>query len=177
MGTNFYIVTKNKELVDRYFPDEDEVSESSYLPYAAFEIHIGKRSAGWKPLFESHKNAYKSISEMKEFIKKHQEDIHIYNEYNEEFTLEELQQELIDWNKDTKPTYMKHMPEGVPDEIFGGKKYLVEGTKDDYDITRPYSHVEYEALNPGGLNNKTIYDNIHYWRDEDGYEFVNRPFS
>ena len=30
---------------------------------------------------------------------------------------------------------MKHIPEGVPDEVFGGKKYLVESTKDDYDIT------------------------------------------
>ena len=71
---------------------------------------------------------------------------------------------------------MKHIPEGIPDEIFGGKKYLVESTKDDYDITIPFDHIEYEKLD--------IYR--EYWRydrepfykkDKDGYDFALREFS
>ena len=62
------MMTTNKELVHRYFPGEYEIVEEPYLGY---EIHIGKRSYGWKPLFQGHKNAYTSVSEMMQFIREH----------------------------------------------------------------------------------------------------------
>ena len=48
------MMTTNKELVHRYFPGEYEIVEEPYLGY---EINIGKRSYGWKPLFQEQKNA------------------------------------------------------------------------------------------------------------------------
>ena len=62
-------MTKSKKLVEKYFPYEYEIVDT---PYFGYEIHIGKRSGGWKPLFQEHKNAYDSVEGMKEFIKKYQ---------------------------------------------------------------------------------------------------------
>ena len=67
------MMTTDKELVNKYFNGEYEIVDDPYLGY---EIHIGKRSSGWKPLFEAHKKAYGSVSEMIEFIMNHPE-IHI----------------------------------------------------------------------------------------------------
>ena len=55
MGTNYYMIMKDKELVTKYFDNEYELTDS---PYFCYEVHIGKRSCGWKPLFEWHENAY-----------------------------------------------------------------------------------------------------------------------
>ena len=73
------MMTTDKELVKKYFNGEYEIVDDPYLGY---EIHIGKRSAGWKPLFEAHDNAYTSVSEMLDFVMNHPE-IHIFNEYGE----------------------------------------------------------------------------------------------
>ena len=175
LGTNFYMMTKNKELVETYFPCEYEIVDS---PYFGYEIHIGKRSLGWKPCFEWHEKAYKSVEEMKNFISDHSNDIEIYDEYDDIFTLEELQSELIDWSEQQRIRYMKYIPEGVPDEVFGGKTYLIESTKDDYDITIPFDHIKYDKLDP--YNEKRWRDQLRepmYIKDKDGYDFMRGRFS
>ena len=62
--------------MERYFPYEYELVDT---PYFGYEIHIGKKSYGWKPLFQEHKNAYSSVEEMKEFIRKYQKSIQCRN--------------------------------------------------------------------------------------------------
>lgn len=171
MGTNYYMMTKDKDLVEKYFPNEYEIVDT---PYFGYQIHIGKRSAGWQPLFQEHKNAYNSVSEMKEFIKSHC-SIKIFDEYGRKFTLMQLQKELIDWGKCQEVKYMKHIPEGVPDELFGGKKYLIESTKDDYDITIPFDHIEYERLDIE-RNNWRLERESYYFKDKDGYDFMKNDF-
>lgn len=172
MGTNFYMITTNKDLVETCFPDEYTLIDN---PYFGYEIHIGKRSAGWKPLFEGHKNAYDSVEAMKEFIQDHTDDIRIFDEYNREFSLEELEDELITWESQQEIRYMKFVPNGVPDEILGGKRYFVESTEDDYDITIPYDHIEYEKLDSQRWHGSFPYRS-HYWKDKDGYDFLNSEF-
>ena len=66
MSTNYYMITKDKDFVKKYFPNEYELTD---LPYFGYEVHIGKRSIGWKPLFQGHKKAYNSVSEMIDFSK------------------------------------------------------------------------------------------------------------
>ena len=44
MGTNFYMMTKSKKLVEKHFPYEYEIVDT---PYFGYEIHIGKRSCGY----------------------------------------------------------------------------------------------------------------------------------
>ena len=173
MGTNFYMITTNKKLVEKYFSSEYELIDA---PYFGYEIHIGKRSGGWKPLFEAHSNAYSSVKEMKEFIRRHKKDIRIFDEYDREFSLEELEDELITWGEKQAVKYMKYVPDGVPDKIFGFKTYLVESTEDDYDIKIPYDHMEYEKLDIYG-DNKRYRQNSRYFKDKDGYDFTTGSFS
>ena len=162
---------KDKKFVDKYFPYEYEIVDE---PYFGYEVHIGKKSMGWKPLFQNHDNAYHSVEEMKEFVKTHSTKISIYNEYNEKFTLEELEERLIDgWRKEPI-RYMKFISEGVLDEIFGGKKYLVESTIDDYDITIPYDHLEYEKFDQ--YNHYNNFPQQFYTKDKDGYDFHKGDF-
>lgn len=167
------MITKDKNFVEQYFSGEYELVDD---PYFGYEIHIGKRSMGWHPLFQCHNKAYKSVEEMKQFITNNYDLLKIYDEYGKYFTLNELQEELIDWGKNQAIRYMKYIPEGVPDEVFGGKKYLIESTADEYDITIPFDHIEYEKLDPykeRWMNNGAPY----YLKDKDGYDFTERDFS
>lgn len=91
MGTNYYMIMKDKELVTKYFDNEYEFTD---LPYFGYEVHIGKRSCGWKPLFEWHENAYKSVDDMLKFLEFHKMDIEIYDEYNEKFSIDGLEEKL-----------------------------------------------------------------------------------
>lgn len=106
MSTNFYLRTYSGEIVNRYFPDEYEITEGKpvdidgkQITPCVYEIHLGKRSWGWMPTFEQHRFAYQSIDEMMSFIENHPE-LTIIDEYNTVMTLDDLKCELIEWNKD-----------------------------------------------------------------------------
>ena len=64
-------------------------------------LHIGKCSCGWKPTF--HKtNYWSSVEEIIDFYEKNKESVSIVDEYDVELSIEELKENLIDWNKDNK---------------------------------------------------------------------------
>ena len=149
MGTNYYMMTTDKELVHTYFPYEYEIVEE---PYLCYQIHIGKRAAGWKPLFEAHEKAYNSVSEMLEFITLHPE-IHIYNEYDEPLSIMQLKEELIDWAENQEKRMIHY------DGYVG-------------EIQSPIDHVEMDHK-----GKKDPWLKIKYWHDKDGYDFADRPFS
>lgn len=105
MSTNYYLRTYNQEIVYKYFPDEYEITEGKHVVIddkqitpCVYEIHLGKRSWGWLPTFEQHRNAYQSVEEMMLFIENHPE-LTIIDEYNTVMTLDDLKCELIEWNK------------------------------------------------------------------------------
>lgn len=144
------MITTDKEFVKKYFPGEYEIVDDPCLGY---EIHIGKRSMGWKPLFEGHNNAYDSVSGLIEFLKKHQSKVKIYDEYNRWHTIGQLKEELINW-ADNQERRVIHY--------------------DDYieDIEAPIDHVEMDQR-----DNRNPWLKIHYWHDKDGYDFTDSPFS
>lgn len=179
MSTNFYMITKNKKFADTYFPGEYE----TYDENAEFkaEIHIGKRSVGWCPLFRAHKNAYTSVKELRKFLVDHAEDMEIKNEYGEVFTPKELENELLTWKEQQKKypdnNNWRYVPGGVVDEIFGGKKYLVPvNAGEPYDLESPIDHVAYAALDPNNEFRVILDKDNMYFHDEDGYNFTNRNF-
>ena len=59
------------------------------------EIHLGKRSAGWQFLWDYHDGIYfkPTLESIKEFLS--QDDMVIYNEYGEKFTLEQFINEEV----------------------------------------------------------------------------------
>ena len=144
------MMTTDKELVKKYFNGEYEIVDDPYLGY---EIHIGKRSVGWKPLFENHKHAYNSVSELLEFLKKYHNRIEIYDEYGELHTIEQLRKELIDWAAKQEKRTIHY------DNYIG-------------DIETPIDHVEMDQK-----DNRNPWLKIQYWHDKDGYDFTDRPFS
>lgn len=101
MSTNYYMLSQSKGFVEEYFPGEYELVD---VPMFGYAIHIGKRSIGWKPLFQEHKNAYKSVSELMDFIKLHAitHAIYLYDEYGTILTEKELKENLLDWKKARK---------------------------------------------------------------------------
>ena len=167
MGTNYYIYSKNREFVKEYFPDDEYsiVDEPDF----GYWIHIGKTSMGWKPIFRYHKWAYKSIREMIDFFKQHNNDITVYNEYGERVY-------------DIDPII--HYADGYPrekciwgkDNIFGG--YDVVRAPENYTgkdyIYTPFSHKEYENFT-NRYRGYTYRSNVI--TDDDGYEFLDTWFE
>ena len=149
MSTNFYMMTTDRDVAHKYFPGEYKVVEN---PYLGFEIHIGKRSMGWKPLMEAHNNAYTSVAEMLKFLHKHKDVIKIYDEYEEQYSIEQLKDELIDWGDHQKKRIINYERVGP--------------------IQAPIDHVEMSQR-----DKSCDYGFIRYWHDKDGYDFTDRPFS
>ncbi len=166
MSTNYYIMTQDKSFVKKYFSNEYEIVDEPYLGY---EIHIGKRSAGWKPLFARHNKAYNSVREMKEFIKEHENCIRIFDEYENEYNLDMLEKELIKWGVSQPIEYLKYYPEGVINPISHIRKEFLYVDAETADIKVPIDHLEYERLTTG--KNTSL-----YFRDEDGYNFMKGEF-
>lgn len=93
------IIDEIRTIVD----DEDEVRSIQWkLETAAYvgyeQIHIGKRSIGWKPSFECQEGLFRSVREMKDFYEKNDDKYEILSEYGVVLSWDELKEELLDWN-------------------------------------------------------------------------------
>ena len=150
MGTNFYLMTKNKSIAEQI--GDFELTDT---PDWGYEIHIGKRSYGWLPLFQSHRGI-KSIKDIEKWCEL--PEITIINEYDEEFTWEQLQEELIYWNGGVEGAVPKEYHEVDPTFPFN------DPNMPNY---TPVSHFAYG-------NGK--YDH-YYTRDPEGFEFTEGDFS
>lgn len=96
MSTNYYF---NIDL-DKLLKDIDNKLLRKYLlNHFDAKLHIGKRSIGWKPVFEK-TDFYSSVQEIRDFYNENKNHLAIVNEYGRQLTLEELEDELIDWNKE-----------------------------------------------------------------------------
>lgn len=110
MGTNFYCKKINKKRRKEFSDSLNELSQ--YITYnidnteldlvekvkefiesnsdLEEEIHLGKRSYGWQFLWDYHDGKYfkPNLESIKNFLS--QDDIAIYNEYGEHFTVDQL---------------------------------------------------------------------------------------
>ena len=150
MGTNFYLMTKNKSIAEKI--GDFELTDK---PDWGYEIHIGKRSCGWLPLFQSHPGI-KSVKDFEYYCT--MPDVRIYNEYYEEFTWEQLKEELIYWNGGVDGAVPRRYHEPIDPSL----PYV------DHDMPNwtPVSHFDYG-------NGKYA---SHYWKDSEGFEFTDGEF-
>jgi len=100
MGTNYYFKKKDsskimKMIEENCFYDKDYLYD---LERKLTELHIGKSSGGWRPLFQKTKY-YSSISELENFYNKNKDNLTILDEYGDEFSWDMLAIELINWNQ------------------------------------------------------------------------------
>ena len=86
MGTNYYFMSRNKELMQSCFAEKSEwgVFGEEYTivdePYLGYRCHLNKLSCGWRPLFQKHR-AFDSFRKLEAFYREHQADLEIYDEY------------------------------------------------------------------------------------------------
>lgn len=159
MGTNYYLISTDKAWVVKYFGEKfaDEWKLVD-IPFFGYAIHIGKRSDGWKPLFQTHNSAYRSVEGMLRFLRREEGKYRIYDEYNKELNIEELKAELVDWGKSQKPRKLRYV-EGM----------LMEDPEGE--LFTPVDHLDYARLDVKRAGRKQ-----HYWRDKDGYNFKDGYF-
>ena len=97
MGTNFYLKRKLKQYQKEEIKeaiDSDNYDKAEEMLQKTKEIHIGKRSGGWKFLWDAHEFKYfePNKDSLNEFLKSGQ----IVDEYNKEFTFDQF------WNEELK---------------------------------------------------------------------------
>ena len=119
MGTNFYayIPLRKRELKEKVTKaiDKDDLDEAESILVDAKEkhcIHLGKRSAGWKFLFNANNEKYYECSRkgINNFVKKNKAIIK--DEYGSTYSLEEFWEEVKSFDKGIDAIeYYKQYPE------------------------------------------------------------------
>ena len=120
MGTNFYLMTKSKELKEKYFGYNCELTDT---PFWGYQIHIAKTSAGWLPLFQKH-NCIQSVKDIEKLYFK---GFLICDEYGTSYGWEEFTKRVLQHNG------------GIKDVI---KRELKEDPWDGTKIYYPISHFD-----------------------------------
>lgn len=110
MGTNFYIRKKieeaDKKAIQELLDKDDMEGVKNYAEEHPNEIHIGKRSYGWKFLWDAHEFRYfePTKESLHEFLRAHD----IYDEYGRKYTFEQFINDIpIDEGCDLEGYYQK----------------------------------------------------------------------
>ena len=159
MGTNFYFMTKNKAVAQKYAPYSFELTDE---PYFGYEIHIAKTSCGWLPLFQGHTNGINSVQEYKKAYDTG--EFEIYDEYGNQYSWIEFDERVLKFNGG----------------IRGVKK--IEKINQDrnssfYDDALPnYGPISHISGNSQSYKYSFVEDYSDYFVDSEGYEFGKRLF-
>ena len=145
MGTNFYLLVKNKSIAEKI--GDFELTDT---PDWGYLIHIGKRSCGWLPLFQSHRGI-KSVNDIEEWCKL--PEVTILDEYDTVMTWEQLKEEFIYWNGGVAGAIPRKYHEPINPNLPYGDPYMPNWT--------PVSHFDYGN---GAFAS-------HYYKDSEGFEF------
>ena len=112
MGTNFYLVSKSKKLMRKYFAVEKEygITEEEYKivdePYLAYQVHLNKLSIGWRPLFQRHR-AIRTFKELEDFCLENKNIVGIYDEYGKKYTWKQYYDRVYSHSKHLLNGFMK----------------------------------------------------------------------
>lgn len=114
MGTNFYIKKymtpeQKKEVIEKI--NNDQYDEVRDIIDEVKDIHIGKRSGGWKFLWDA--NDFKYFKPTKESLIEWLKSGQIVDEYDQEFTFDEFWNKELDgfWEGYDMVTYKKDHPD------------------------------------------------------------------
>lgn len=154
MGTNFYMITKNKKMAEKYAPYSYELTDR---PYFGYEIHVAKTSCGWLPLFQGHRDGINSVREYKTAYKTG--EFEIVDEYGNIYTWEEFDKRVLQFNGG-----IRGVAPIITIEVDKNSRWYDPRMPD----CTPVSHFEYKY---------GYYSANDYFTDEDGYEFDRREFS
>ena len=151
MGTNYYFFTKNKEAARMYF---GEIYQLVDCPDFGYEIHVAKTSCGWLPLFYAHEHCH-SVGELTSAF--NSGEFQIFDEYGKEYFWAKFTEEVLRYNGGIDGALPKNTCK------FDSEKTNYNNMPDQI----PFSHIEY---------GKRKFNN-NYFKDEEGYEFINEIFA
>lgn len=180
MGTNFYLMSRNKKLMREYFAVETEytIKDIEYEivdePYLGYNVHLCKLSAGWRPLFQRHKTI-STFKEVEEFCLKNKSMVSIYDEYGRRYT----------WKQYFKKVYNHSQRKAEPrkwiydiDPIFpdnGPRLHMASCTEQEAEIYMPFCHREYNEKEKLAKERFHVHERI--WSDEKSWEDPDYPFD
>ncbi len=180
MGTNFYLMSRNKKLMREYFAVETEytIKDIEYEivdePYLGYEVHLCKLSAGWRPLFQRHKTI-STFKELEEFCLKNKSMVSIYDEYGRRYT----------WKQYFKKVYNHSQRKAEPrkwiydiDPIFpdnGPRLHMASCTEQEAEIYMPFCHREYYENEKLAKERFRVHERI--WSDEKSWEDPDYAFD
>ena len=180
MGTNFYLMSRNKKLMREYFAVETEytIKDIEYEivdePYLGYKVHLCKLSAGWRPLFQRHKTI-STFKEVEEFCLKNKSMVSIYDEYGRRYT----------WKQYFKKVYNHSQRKAEPrkwiydiDPIFpdnGPRLHMASCTEQEAEIYMPFCHREHNEKEKLAKERFHVHERI--WSDEKSWEDPDYPFD
>ena len=174
MGTNYYFMSKNKELMQTCFAGKTEcgVLEEEYSivdePFLGYHCHLNKLSYGWRPLFQKHK-AFDSFRKLEEFYREHQADLEIYDEYGKKYSWEEYFETVYEHSRrSTEPVKWVY----EVDPMFSSKEpnlHTVSCCEAEAELYVPFNHMEYEETLNKARSKFCVYERRYgeekYWSD------------
>lgn len=137
------VLSENKNLKNIVsYDNKDTFLDNMTMPYLwnyeLPELHIGKRSMGWKFLFQTNKH-WKNIDELIKFYNKNREHLNIVNEYDEVFDMsmedfikEEVQYTYNNPKNTSHIDYCSSYYQFEKPEYFIDKKYGYEFTTHEF---------------------------------------------
>lgn len=180
IGTNFYLMSRNKKLMREYFAVETEytIKDIEYEivdePYLGYKVHLCKLSAGWRPLFQRHKTI-STFKEVEKFCLKNKSMVSIYDEYGRRYT----------WKQYFKKVYNHSQRKAEPrkwiydiDPIFpdnGARLHMASCTEQEAEIYMPFCHREYNENEKLAKERFHVHERI--WGDEKSWEDPDYPFD
>ena len=179
MGTNYYFMTRNKELVYKYFAVKkswgivDREWRVVEEPFIGYKIHLNKLSYGWKPLFQVHE-AFRTFSQLQKFYATHSNDLQIFDEYGTEFDWKEYKKQILDHSAQ-KPEPMKwHYGIGLWPGSGRKRLYHDRCKPEEAEFWTPIDHVEYIKTKHAAEKMYCLGDRwgivdfyMEYWNDPD----------
>lgn len=177
MGTNYYFLSTNKELIQESFSINKSwgISGEEYKlvdePYLGYEVHLNKLSCGWRPLFQSHK-VFKTFKELEKFYHDHKADLEIYDEYGDKYSWEEYFKKIHNHSLRKKEAVKWVYEE---DKIFrdrGPTLHTVLCSEEEAELYQPYDHVIYAKTEADARERLHVYERSPYvkekfWNDPD----------
>ena len=176
MGTNFYLMSRNKKLMREHFAVETEydIKDIEYAivdePYLGYEIHLNKLSWGWRPLFQRHKTI-KTFKELEEFCLKNKSVISIYDEYGRRYTWKQYFERVYEHSQQKKEPrkWIYDIDSVFPN--CGPRLQNVSCTEQEAEIYIPFCHREYNEKEKLAKERFHVHERLwckeRYWEDPD----------
>lgn len=151
MGTNFFLFTKDKSICEKLGLNYSLTD----IPDFGYEIHIAKTSCGWLPLFQAH-SGIRSLQDLKRIYASGK--FKIFDEYWKCYDWYNFSKRVIEWNGGVA---------GVAPLV----PFIQDSSSELYDANMPdhipVSHFDYKDKSYAK----------YYFKDDEGYEFMELDFS